>query len=84
MVFGVCTQYIFDGIILETLAGDIREADTLTSKCRSSDVNIVTHCLNAGILYARESFFGVCTQYILETVAGEVEKTEKLMSKCWS
>ena len=69
---------------METLVGDIREAVTLTSKCRSPDVNIVTHCLNAGILYAKESFFGVCTQYILETVAGEVEKTEILTSKCWS
>ena len=35
---------------------DIRETDTLMSKCRSPDVNIVTHCLNAGILYAEESF----------------------------
>ena len=37
------------------MAGDIKEADTLTSKCRCPDVDIVTHCLNAGNLHAKES-----------------------------
>ena len=73
---------------METVAGDIEETDTLTSKCRCPDVDVVTHCWNAGNLYVKESFLWslYTVQYgvILETLVEDIREVVTLTSKCRS